>query len=507
MQDSGVDLELDLQLNITDIDNLEDPFNTDSFDLFSGSYTLKSQPIDKESVPPEPAFSSNAMAMRTNFKQELQRQQLQQQDKIERDEQIQRLSMSLPTSMSQAMSSPMDMASSSTLTTIPEVPRTVLKVETKLENPTRYFLQQTQKRQVQQYLSASKGSPHLLLSPQQAPASPNRRPNGSQSSVPNSPMSTQEVDDILDEVISLESSIGEDTLTQYLQLTDAPIQSAMPVSHSYMDPVGSPGQMQQVAIPNTSISCPADLNVNTEGLHDGLHLSDDQARAFAKERQKKDNHNMIERRRRFNINDRIKELGTLIPKTIDPDSRQNKGTILKTSVDYIKRLQKDQTKYKQIESRQKQLERANRLMMLRIQELEMRCKDNNIPTTALSSDTKTENIATEFMRLQGTGLDLKIKEEPPESPRHQVPNYTDLTNVSNTDNVFQPEIMPHSSNPSLATNILEDMVDDSPPPIVTDLLLSQSSPMASLQSSRRSSLSMDDMHDMHDMPPSDFLST
>jgi hypothetical protein len=28
-----------------------------------------------------------------------------------------------------------------------------------------------------------------------------------------------------------------------------------------------------------------------------------------KDRQKKDNHNMIERRRRFNINDRIKELG------------------------------------------------------------------------------------------------------------------------------------------------------------------------------------------------------
>lgn len=26
----------------------------------------------------------------------------------------------------------------------------------------------------------------------------------------------------------------------------------------------------------------------------------------------------VERRRRFNINDRIKELGTLLPKTIDP---------------------------------------------------------------------------------------------------------------------------------------------------------------------------------------------
>lgn len=52
----------------------------------------------------------------------------------------------------------------------------------------------------------------------------------------------------------------------------------------------------------------------------------------------------VERRRRFNINDRIKELGTLLPKTNDPfyevirDVRPNKGTILKSSVDYIKCL-------------------------------------------------------------------------------------------------------------------------------------------------------------------------
>lgn len=83
-----------------------------------------------------------------------------------------------------------------------------------------------------------------------------------------------------------------------------------------------------------------------------------EVRAMAKERQKKDNHNLsrfylgfncietldsiervslirtmtekfvcdllflcsfaVERRRRFNINDRIKELGTLIPKSNDP---------------------------------------------------------------------------------------------------------------------------------------------------------------------------------------------
>lgn len=43
-------------------------------------------------------------------------------------------------------------------------------------------------------------------------------------------------------------------------------------------------------------------------------LNEAELHAWAKERQKKDNHNKIERRRRYNINDRIKELGTLLPK-------------------------------------------------------------------------------------------------------------------------------------------------------------------------------------------------
>ena len=59
-----------------------------------------------------------------------------------------------------------------------------------------------------------------------------------------------------------------------------------------------------------------------------------QVQAWTKERQKKDNHNKIERRRRYNINDRIKELGTLLPHEdsryhdIMRDMKHNKGTIL-----------------------------------------------------------------------------------------------------------------------------------------------------------------------------------
>ncbi|EAT37294.1 AAEL010700-PA [Aedes aegypti] len=58
---------------------------------------------------------------------------------------------------------------------------------------------------------------------------------------------------------------------------------------------------------------------------------------------------VIERRRRFNINDKIKELGTLLPRNIEgsssdingKDGRVNKGTILKGTVDYVKELKQE----------------------------------------------------------------------------------------------------------------------------------------------------------------------
>ncbi|XP_057368023.1 uncharacterized protein LOC130689024 isoform X1 [Daphnia carinata] len=119
-------------------------------------------------------------------------------------------------------------------------------------------------------------------------------------------------------------------------------------------------------------------------------------RALAKDRQKKDNHNMIERRRRFNINDRIKELGTLLPKSNDPDMcryydcfrdvRQNKGGILKASVDYIRRLRHDRDRLAQNEARQRQLELQNRRLLLRIQQLELQAKTHGLPLPASDTD-------------------------------------------------------------------------------------------------------------------------
>ncbi|XP_071961532.1 microphthalmia-associated transcription factor-like isoform X2 [Antedon mediterranea] len=390
------------------------------------------------------------MTSRVLFKQELMRQQVAQQELLEQQQNANFASTSLN------QTRPIELQQQ--LATIPEVPKDVLVVKTKLQHPTRYHVQERQKQQVHQYLNAQ-SSPGFLQQ-----LSPNR--NGSQSSMPNSPMSGTDVD--IEELLNLETNSLGDTFS-FLE-AEPLYTNTMPVSNTYLEALGSNSASMPAAIPKTSSSCPADLDkLNAEPIA----FTDEHSRvAYMKERQKKDNHNMIERRRRFNINDRIKELGTLIPKHADPDQRQNKGTILRSSVDYIKKLQRDQAKYKEAAERQKQLQAVNRRMMLRIQELEMRCQQQSIPTKALSDDTKTENIANDFLRLQEDPMmDLKIKTEP---------NDMDLLS-----NILPPQEM--NDFMSFDLNASSMNIEMEPSPIIADPLLSASS-------SRRSSLtSMDDL--------------
>lgn len=89
---------------------------------------------------------------------------------------------------------------------------------------------------------------------------------------------------------------------------------------------------------------------------------------------------LVERRRRFNINDRIKELGTLLPKNnesyyeIVRDVRPNKGTILKSSVDYIKCLKHEINRLRRAELKQKEIEQQNKRLLMRVQELEIQSR-------------------------------------------------------------------------------------------------------------------------------------
>ncbi|XP_028165109.1 transcription factor EB [Ostrinia furnacalis] len=243
-----------------------------------------------------------------------------------------------------------------------ELPPQVLQVRTVLENPTRYHVIQKQKSQVRQYLSESfQPQTQVSPSPRSAPAqsapelgrraaSPDRASTSSLLSPGLCSVGTtnSEADEFLEDILSLDGGAG-------------PLSSSGP--------------------PSTASSVAGDCAL----------LSDADMHALAKDRQKKDNHNMIERRRRFNINDRIKELGTLLPKTNDPfydvirDVRPNKGTILKSSVDYIKCLRDEVNRLKQSEQRRKQIELHNRKLMLRIQELERLAKLHGLPVSSSDS--------------------------------------------------------------------------------------------------------------------------
>ncbi|XP_035858077.1 transcription factor EB isoform X4 [Sander lucioperca] len=343
------------------------------------------------------------MASRIGLRMQLMRDQLQQEEQRER-QQIQQQNAALqymqhcmagPPAPTPAISTPQHQQSM-------QVPVEVLKVQTHLENPTDYHIRQSRRQQVKEYLSttyATKQTVNALVGP--VPPSPptNMGPTGgsasappplhsphfrteqlmSGNSAPNSPMAMlnigssheTEMDEVIDDIISMQSNY--DDIQAYIDPIQMP--NTLPLSSSHLDVYTGPG-MKGPAIAMTSNSCPANLTVKRE-------LSE--ARALAKERQKKDNHNLIERRRRFNINDRIKELGTMIPKTNDLDVRWNKGTILRASVEYIKRMQKDAHRSREVENNFKRMEMANKQLMLRIQELEMQARIHGLPSNSPSA--------------------------------------------------------------------------------------------------------------------------
>lgn len=73
--------------------------------------------------------------------------------------------------------------------------------------------------------------------------------------------------------------------------------------------------------------------------------------------------------------------------------RPNKGTILKSSVEYIKLLKNELSRVKQSELRHKQLEHQNRRLLLRIQELELQAKAHGLPATDFGWATSSSSSA------------------------------------------------------------------------------------------------------------------
>lgn len=187
-------------------------------------------------------------------------------------------------------------------------------------------------------------------------------------------------------------------------------------------------------------------------------LTDAEMHALAKDRQKKDNHNMIERRRRFNINDRIKELGTLLPKTNDPyyevvrDIRPNKGTILKSSVDYIKCLKHEVTRLKQNEYRQRQMEVQNRRLVNRIKELELQAKSHGLPLSEFNLTSVSAPTPTSYLKCSS----------PASHSHHATPVISDIV-----DKI--PDVV---SEGNLSISQMEELMEDKHPVQGSDPMLS-----------------------------------
>uniref|UniRef100_A0A8C6S1F2 BHLH domain-containing protein n=1 Tax=Neogobius melanostomus TaxID=47308 RepID=A0A8C6S1F2_9GOBI len=350
-----------------EVDNLL-PSDTDTF------YEIKSQPISISSSVAGSSLSSSlpsTMSSRVLLRQDLMRQQAleQQQKELQKQKAPAQSSEPIQVSLSPGCGAPA------------QVPVEVLKVQTGLENPTRYHIQQAQRQQVKQYLSTAQGKA-TNQDRGRAPAANHeaatRRTDISHKTRTVQPSPKQEMEEaVLDDIISLESSLND----EYLTLIDSGLQLATTMPDvGALDMYSSKGTAtHSVTISN---SCPAELHpikyeINGVGT-----------KALMKERQKKDNHNLIERRRRFNINDRIKELGVLIPKSSDPEMRWNKGTILKASVDYIRKLQKEQQRARELEERQRRLEGANRSLLLRIQELEVQARLHGISSSLTAPATQ-----------------------------------------------------------------------------------------------------------------------
>ncbi|KAF4024050.1 hypothetical protein G4228_015757 [Cervus hanglu yarkandensis] len=348
-----------------------------------------------------------------------------------------------------------------------------VQVQTHLENPTKYHIQQAQRQQVKQYLSTTLANKHanqVLSLPCPNQPGDHVMPPVPGSSAPNSPMA----------MLTLNSNCEKEGFYKFEEQNRAESECPsmnthsrascmqLPVSGNLIDLYGNQG----LPPPGLTISnsCPANLpNIKRELT--------------------------VERRRRFNINDRIKELGTLIPKSNDPDMRWNKGTILKASVDYIRKLQREQQRAKELENRQKKLEHANRHLLLRIQELEMQARAHGlslIPSTGLCSPDLVSRIIKQEPALENCNQDLL---------QHHA-DLTCTTTLDLTDGTISfnnslgagTESSQAYSVPTKMGSKLEDiLMDDTLSPVgITDPLLSSVSPGASKTSSRRSSMSMEE---------------
>ncbi|XP_059488928.1 microphthalmia-associated transcription factor isoform X2 [Neocloeon triangulifer] len=492
MDESGIDLGFDL--NALDTESFWDLESRLDEGIF---YELKSKTVPDESPP---TFKTSTTTSRTQLKQQLMREQLQEQD---RKEAVRKPGSVVAAAVTPA--APINTPLPAPFAATPvELPAQVLQVRTVLENPTRYHVIQKQKSQVRQYLSESFQGGGSLDSGGTPPARTTRAKRLAASSAPAVAVAhsrrtstvapncaPQQADRVMSPGLSSVAtsvSEGEELMDDWLSLGEASLPSDNQLKNE-IDPqafvealgagsgggTGLYGQYQTfsevfgaaTATTSSSSSCPPDLpQIKVESGQ----ICDNEVHAIIRDRQKKDNHNMIERRRRFNINDRIKELGTLLPKNNDPyfevirDARPNKGTILKSSVDFIKCLKQENERLKQIEEINKQTEQKNRRLLIRIRELEMQAKQHGLlaPEADWQNPEPLPSMSNNYIKMEDGRSLITLSNAVPQQ-------------------IQMPDVVTEAA--TLSATQMEDLMEDDLHPVNGDPMLSSpnvSSPVHSL---------------------------
>ncbi|XP_078394434.1 transcription factor E3-like, partial [Cetorhinus maximus] len=201
------------------------------------------------------------MTSRVLLRQQLMREQTQEQERKEQQAAAQLMQERASANQSRAINvnGPLGLSAKA------QVPMEILKVQTHLENPTKYHIQQSQRQQVKQYLSTTMGgkAASQALAGSHSPGPGEQAVPRAAGSTPNSPMALlkigsnpeKEMDDVIDEIISLESSYNDDMMG----LVDSVLQmpNTLPVSGNLLNVYTT--QNLTNATVTISNSCPANL--------------------------------------------------------------------------------------------------------------------------------------------------------------------------------------------------------------------------------------------------------
>ncbi|XP_055881632.1 microphthalmia-associated transcription factor-like isoform X2 [Biomphalaria glabrata] len=441
MADSGIEVDI---MNLLTAD--DDPASE-----HSEFYELKSKVVVGSPVT---EIKHSNLSTRTSLKQQLQRQQFLEQERRE-----QQLSQSLNINSHMTGSAGINVPR---VVEAAEVPSNVLQVKTQLQHPTKYHVRQSQKRQVQHFLSEHQGNHHpiqslpanvcLTIPEQQQYHHIQASSSAPEPDLPSPLLGGSGGADFMPNTFDLLSDLQSvDPLEISSFLGDSDLIAIEPTLGGGSLPQNSLLQGFESVDTDTSnqspASCPTTAYRHTEIAHGGISVQDE---LWRKERIKKDNHNMIERRRRFNINDRIKELGGLLPKTIDPDLRQNKGSILKASVDYIKCLQDEQRRYKMMMEDKKKTDLQYRKLLIKLQQMQTLMKDKGIENPLLSDGDFSSNVKTFLIpetAMATTTLTQQLQ-LPSQTTQALSPSLLDFNAYSSIDDMMD-ESSPVSGDPML----------------------------------------------------------